>query len=155
MYISRPCALGRKQSNEGLGVCSLATSGEGPAAQARVCVPASRPGALALLSQLLVFDAVRAPRQRRLQGAALGLRGFGKELENRREALPGSELVTVGACKKHRLGYEGPRAEPAQAAGPPAGAQAEPPPRPAPRARGPSRPHLYLRVHAAPGSEQS
>lgn len=31
MYISRPCALGGKQSNEGLGVCSLATSGEEPA----------------------------------------------------------------------------------------------------------------------------
>lgn len=49
-------------------------------------------------SQLLVLDAVRAPRQGRLLRAALGLRGFREELEDRREALPGSELVTVGAC---------------------------------------------------------
>lgn len=30
MYISRPCALGRKQSNEGLGVCSPTTSSQEP-----------------------------------------------------------------------------------------------------------------------------
>lgn len=56
------------------------------------------PVSLALLLQLLVLDSVRAPRQRRLEGAGLGLSGFGKEFENRGEALPGSELVTVGAC---------------------------------------------------------
>ena len=53
--------------------------------------------ALALLLQLFVLYSVRAPRQSRLEGAALGLGGFGEEFENRREALPGSELVAVGA----------------------------------------------------------
>lgn len=67
----------------------------------------SSPVSLARLLQLFVLDSVRAPRHSRLEGTGLGLRSFGKEFENRWEALPGSELVTVGACKKHRLGYEG------------------------------------------------
>lgn len=141
MYISRPCALGRKQSNEGLGAGSLAASGAAPRTQARAWVPAARPAALAPRLQLFVLEAVGAPRQRRLEGTALGLGGFGKEFENRREALPGSELVTVGACrkktktKKHRRGYEGPRSEPShrlRVLGP------EPGPNPASRPAGPA-----------------
>lgn len=55
-------------------------------------------------SQLLVLDPVRSPRQGRLLRAALGLRGFREELEDGREALPRSELVTVGACgNTHRV----------------------------------------------------
>lgn len=55
-------------------------------------------------SQVLVLDPVRAPRQGRLLRAALGLRGFREELEDGREALPRSELVTVGACgNTHRV----------------------------------------------------
>lgn len=62
------------------------------------------PVSLALLLQLFVLDSVRAPRQSWLEGTGLGLRGFGKEFENRREALPGSEFVTISACRKHRFG---------------------------------------------------
>lgn len=48
------------------------------------------PASLALLLQLFVLYSVGASRQSRLEGTGLGLRGFGKEFENRREALPGS-----------------------------------------------------------------
>lgn len=60
-------------------------------AYARVCfLGFPSPVSLALLLQLFVLYSVGAPRQSRLQGTGLCLRGFGKELENRREALPGS-----------------------------------------------------------------
>lgn len=118
---------------------------------------------LARLLQLFVLDSVRAPRHSRLEGTGLGLRSFGKEFENRWEALPGSELVTVGACKKHRFGYEGAplRARAGGAAtARPSPARRRPPvlrPRsPAPRAapsreHSPSRPHLDPPVPFAPG----
>lgn len=92
MYISRPCALGGKQSNEGLGAERFAGG------RLRLARVLAAPPRLALLLQLVVLYSVGAPRQSRLEGAGLCLRGFGKEFENRREALPGSELVTVGAC---------------------------------------------------------
>lgn len=41
-------------------------------------------------SQLFVLDPMRAPRQGGLLRAALGLRRFREELEDGREALPGS-----------------------------------------------------------------
>lgn len=106
-----PVARGGKQSNEGLGVGSPGPAGgvcwsvcggvrrgtPAPGALPRPPAPL-RVLALALLLQLFVLYSVRAPRQSRLGGAALGLGGFGEEFENRREALPGSELVAVGAC---------------------------------------------------------
>lgn len=58
-------------------------------ARARLlCAPS--PVALVLLLQLFVLYSVGAPREGRPQGTALCLGGFGKEFENRREALPGS-----------------------------------------------------------------
>lgn len=128
----------------GWGCCPHGQPGGRARAPGRSRAPLRAPRALLssplLLSQLLVLDPVRAPRQRRLQGAGLGLRGFGKEFENGREALPGSELVAVGACKTRiRLPAAWCRAE---AAGP----------RARPRSRGPSRPHLYLRLRSGPGA---
>lgn len=83
MYISRPCALRRRQSNERLGAGSPTAGRQGP----RGAAPGARRRRRRL--QLLGLQSVRAPRPRQPQGAGLGLRGFGKESENRRQALPG------------------------------------------------------------------
>lgn len=92
MYISRPCARGRKQSNEGAGSLLADNKQLGDVwMHARVWrLGFPSPVSLVLLLQLFVLYSVGAPRQSRLEGTGLCLRGFGEEFENRREALPGS-----------------------------------------------------------------
>lgn len=152
MYISRPCALGRKQSNEGLGVCSLATSGEGPAV--RLECASRRPAPSRSRGSHSSSCLMRCERR-----ASAGFRELllASEASAKNLKIDGKLFQEVSSWRsvpaKNTDSVTGAsfRAE-AQAAGPPPGAQSAPPPRPAvpaPAARGPSRPHLYLRVHAA------
>lgn len=90
MYTSRPCALGRKQSNEGLGDCLQKTS--------------QRQDAFRLL-KLFVSDSVGAPGRGRLHRAGLGFYCFTEELENRWKTLPGRELVPLCTCKTQRARF--------------------------------------------------